>query len=343
MDETVAILFTDLEGSSRLWEQHPDRMPALLARHDRLTHDAVERQHGVIVKTTGDRLLAAFDDGAAAIRAAIEIQRALADPAFSEDIGGRDLPPAGRHCCAASRATTTSRRCTSKRADRWRRKSASTAARPAGCSSSRSPFSDSAIGPRPVNAVRRRSRWRAARATGCSSPARSAIWARRIAFAGEVEEAQSLFRESVALGIELHNRNLVAMNRLSLAMVALCRGALDEAVAMVSDAAVIADELASHTVGQTILDVVAALAAFCEDWPLAARFFGASPDHLGRTGLRRDPVDSAFVAPFVSRARLALHDEGFAAAERAGRELGYEQAMASARAWLEQRFGRPAA
>jgi len=49
------------------------------------------------------------------------------------------------------------------------------------------------------------------------------------------------------------------------------------------------------------------------------------------------------VAPFVSRARLALHDEGFAAAERAGRELGYEQAMASARAWLEQRFGRPAA
>jgi predicted ATPase/class 3 adenylate cyclase len=86
MDETVAILFTDIEGSSRLWEQHPDRMPALLARHDRLTHDAVESRHGIVVKTTGDGLLAAFEDAAAAIRAAIDIQRALADPAFSEEI-----------------------------------------------------------------------------------------------------------------------------------------------------------------------------------------------------------------------------------------------------------------
>jgi hypothetical protein len=54
-------------------------------------------------------------------------------------------------------------------------------------------------------------------------------------------------------------------------------------------------------------------------------------------------VDSAFLAPFVSRARAALRDEGFAAAELAGRELGYEQAMASARAWLELRFTRSAA
>jgi hypothetical protein len=132
------------------------------------------------------------------------------------------------------------------------------------------------------------------------------------------------------------------MNRLSLAMVSLCRASLDEAAAMVSEAAAIADELASHTVGQTILDVTAAMAAFCEEWTLAARFFGASQAHVAKTGLRRDPVDEAFLTPFVSRARAALRDQGFAAAERAGREVGYEPAMVSARAWLEGRFRRPA-
>lgn len=161
-------------------------------------------------------------------------------------------------------------------------------------------------------------------------------------FAGELQEADSLFHQSIALAIELHNRDLVAMNRLSLAMVSLCRASLDEAAAMVSEAAAIADELASHTVGQTILDVTAAMAAFCEEWTLAARFFGASQAHVAKTGLRRDPVDEAFLTPFVSRARAALRDQGFAAAERAGRDVGYEPAMASARAWLEGRFRRPA-
>lgn len=57
---TVTFLFTDLEGSTRLWEEHPTTMRAALARHDALLRDAVESRGGVVVKTTGDGVHAAF-------------------------------------------------------------------------------------------------------------------------------------------------------------------------------------------------------------------------------------------------------------------------------------------
>ncbi len=39
---TVTFLFTDLEGSTRLWEEHPEAMKGALARHDEILRDAVE-------------------------------------------------------------------------------------------------------------------------------------------------------------------------------------------------------------------------------------------------------------------------------------------------------------
>jgi len=53
---TVTFLFTDLEGSTRLWEEHPEAMRAALARHDEILRDAVEKREGHVVKTTGRRL-----------------------------------------------------------------------------------------------------------------------------------------------------------------------------------------------------------------------------------------------------------------------------------------------
>ena len=57
---TVTFLVTDLEGSTRLWEEHPEAMRDALARHDEILRDAVEKRDGVVVKTTGDGLHAAF-------------------------------------------------------------------------------------------------------------------------------------------------------------------------------------------------------------------------------------------------------------------------------------------
>ncbi len=60
---TVTFLFTDLEGSTRLWEEHPEAMKGPLARHDEIVQAAVERHDGHVVNTTGDGLHAAFARG----------------------------------------------------------------------------------------------------------------------------------------------------------------------------------------------------------------------------------------------------------------------------------------
>ena len=42
----MTFLFTDLEGSTRLWQEHPDAMGEALARHDAILRDAVESHRG---------------------------------------------------------------------------------------------------------------------------------------------------------------------------------------------------------------------------------------------------------------------------------------------------------
>jgi predicted ATPase/class 3 adenylate cyclase len=74
---TVTFLFTDLEGSTRLWDEHPEAMREALARHDEILRDAVEKRGGVVVKTTGDGLHAAFATAPDAVVAALDAQRAL--------------------------------------------------------------------------------------------------------------------------------------------------------------------------------------------------------------------------------------------------------------------------
>lgn len=78
---TVTFLFTDIEGSTRLWDQDGARMSQALAAHDALARNAVEAHHGTVVKMIGDGMHAAFDDALDALGATLDMQRALADPA----------------------------------------------------------------------------------------------------------------------------------------------------------------------------------------------------------------------------------------------------------------------
>ena len=82
----VTFLFTDIEGSSRLWEQVPDRMRSALARHDALARGAVERHRGRVVKMLGDGMHAVFDVPSDAIEAIVELQLALAEPPGSSEL-----------------------------------------------------------------------------------------------------------------------------------------------------------------------------------------------------------------------------------------------------------------
>src|SRR5213592_4262067 len=74
---TVTFLFTDIEGSTRLWEQHPRAMQVALARHDTLLREAIEDHGGYVFKTVGDAFCAAFSTAPEALSAALAAQRAL--------------------------------------------------------------------------------------------------------------------------------------------------------------------------------------------------------------------------------------------------------------------------
>ena len=77
-------LFTDIEGSTRLWEEHADGMGPALAQHDRLLRASIDAHGGSVIKTTGDGMLAVFADAVAAIDAAVAAQRALRDATWGE-------------------------------------------------------------------------------------------------------------------------------------------------------------------------------------------------------------------------------------------------------------------
>src|SRR5688572_24599765 len=74
---TVTFLFTDIEGSTQLWEKHPEAMKAVLAKHDAILGESIESNHGHIIKTTGDGVHAVFTTAFDAINAAIHAQQNL--------------------------------------------------------------------------------------------------------------------------------------------------------------------------------------------------------------------------------------------------------------------------
>ncbi|MFZ0012769.1 MAG: adenylate/guanylate cyclase domain-containing protein [Acidimicrobiia bacterium] len=67
-------LFTDIESSTRLWEEHPSEMQSALARHDSILDAAVTAANGRVLKTTGDGMIAIFDTPRDAIAACIQGQ-----------------------------------------------------------------------------------------------------------------------------------------------------------------------------------------------------------------------------------------------------------------------------
>src|SRR5215467_10289023 len=86
MSGVTTLLFTDIEASTRLWEQEGERMSRALAQHDALSRSAVERHRGAVVKMTGDGMYAAFGHPLDAIHTTVELQQALNDPSATSGI-----------------------------------------------------------------------------------------------------------------------------------------------------------------------------------------------------------------------------------------------------------------
>ena len=152
---------------------------------------------------------------------------------------------------------------------------------------------------------------------------------------GELDVAEPLYEKGLALARELQDRESIAIGLLNLAMLLIDRGSGNDATPMLLEALSIADEIGSKRTGQSALEVAAGLAALREEWEWVARFYGAAESQALQTGLHRDPADEAFLVPRIARARAALAATTFTTAERTGRTLAYEDAMAESRTWLE--------
>jgi class 3 adenylate cyclase len=78
---TVTFLFTDIEGSTALWERDATAMWTAVECHFALLDAVISAQDGVLFKTVGDAMQAAFPSVPAAVTAAATGQRALATEA----------------------------------------------------------------------------------------------------------------------------------------------------------------------------------------------------------------------------------------------------------------------
>ncbi len=84
---TVTFLFTDIEGSTRLWERDRATMGAAVDRHLALLGEAITAHRGIHFKTIGDAVQAAFHTAPDALSAAIEGQQAILAEPWPEEIG----------------------------------------------------------------------------------------------------------------------------------------------------------------------------------------------------------------------------------------------------------------
>ncbi len=70
-------LFTDIEGSTRLWERHPAAMGEVIARQEQILRNAIAMRGGSVFNTAGDSVCAVFPEPERAVAAAIDGQRRL--------------------------------------------------------------------------------------------------------------------------------------------------------------------------------------------------------------------------------------------------------------------------
>ena len=83
---TLTFLLSDVVGSTRAWEDHPDAMKAALERHDSIVRGAIEAHDGYVFSTAGDAFAASFGRASDAVAAAQEAQRGLGEERWPEPV-----------------------------------------------------------------------------------------------------------------------------------------------------------------------------------------------------------------------------------------------------------------
>src|SRR5512143_2370746 len=79
---TVTFLFTDIQGSTKLWQTQPEAMKRAQARHNEILREAIEASEGYIFEVVGDAFCAAFPSAECAVQAAVSAQLDLQSEAW---------------------------------------------------------------------------------------------------------------------------------------------------------------------------------------------------------------------------------------------------------------------
>jgi len=74
---TVTFLFTDIEGSTRKWQNWPHKMKIALKKHDEILQQEIEANNGWVFKTVGDAFCAAFHRAMDCVDCAIAVQKSI--------------------------------------------------------------------------------------------------------------------------------------------------------------------------------------------------------------------------------------------------------------------------
>ena len=146
-------------------------------------------------------------------------------------------------------------------------------------------------------------------------------------------------RAAIVLNRQTGDSAREAVNLVNLAAIATTRGLADRARGFLRESIAIAERIGSKRAGIVQVECCLGLAALVGDWERAALMHGAAEALAEEMSQQREPMESLYLAPLIARTRDALGTEGFSAAERPGRRLSYEEAIAQARELVDESVG----
>ena len=152
--------------------------------------------------------------------------------------------------------------------------------------------------------------------------------------AGNLAAAESLYMESLRTESSQNSPRSRATTLCNLACVQIATDRPHEARAALAEARSLAKMVGYKGLVECATDVAAALASSLDQHTTAARLHGAMLRQMEEAGIRHEPVDEAFCAPWLARSREALGDAAFEAARAEGWALTYAAAMAELDRWL---------
>ncbi|HMQ69671.1 MAG TPA: adenylate/guanylate cyclase domain-containing protein [Ignavibacteria bacterium] len=83
-DGNITFLFTDIEGSTKLSQEFPEKLSSALEKHDKILRNAVESYNGFVFKIVGDAFCCAFENADDAVKAAVLAQTELRNEKWDE-------------------------------------------------------------------------------------------------------------------------------------------------------------------------------------------------------------------------------------------------------------------